>query len=128
MCRDVFCTQDFTVAPGKIEKVGAGIKTYLPQGRGVKMYARSSLPSKMHLMLANAVAIIDSDYRGEYLMQFYNFTDETVMIEKGSRVAQIEIFESYPFVSQGQIPSLEMLVDADLYHHFEEKYPTERGT
>lgn len=127
VCRDVFCTQDFTVEPGKIQRVGSGIKTYLPQGRGVKMYARSSLPSKMHLMLANAVAIIDSDYRGEYLIQFYNFTDEVVTIEKGTRVAQIEIFESYPFSSQGKIPTLEMIVDEELYNHFDEKFSTERG-
>ena len=91
------------------------------------MYARSSLPSKMHLMLANAVAIIDSDYRGEYLMQFYNFTDEVVTIEKGTRVAQIEIFESYPFSSHGEIPPLEMIVDEELYNHFDEKFSTARG-
>jgi len=35
----------------------------------------------MHLMLANAVAIIDSDYRGEYLIQVYNFTDQEIFLE-----------------------------------------------
>ncbi|MBO4203727.1 hypothetical protein J5893_02745 [bacterium] len=46
------------------------------------MYARSSLPSKIGLMLANGVAVIDSDYRGEYLLQLYNFTAQTVKIQK----------------------------------------------
>lgn len=39
----------------------------------------------------------------------------------------MEIFESYPFASQGEIPSLEMFSDEDLFNHFEERYPTERG-
>ena len=128
LCRDLFCTENLKVNPWEIVKIRAGIKTSFPQGRGAKIYARSSLPSKMHLMLANAVAIIDSDYRGEYLIQVYNFTDQEVFLEAWTRIAQMEIFESYPFASQGEIPSLEMFSDEGLFNHFEEKYPTERGT
>lgn len=128
LCRDLFCTEDLTIHPWEIVKIGAGIKTSFPQGRGAKLYARSSLPSKMHLMLANAVAIIDSDYRGEYLIQVYNFTDQEVFLEAWTRIAQMEIFEGYPFSSHGEIPSLEMIADEELFNHFEERYPTERGT
>ena len=56
------------------------------------MYARSSLPTKMHLMVANNVAVFDSDFRGEYLMQFYNYTDNVVEIPAFTRLMQIEFF------------------------------------
>jgi dUTPase len=56
------------------------------------MYARSSLPTKAHLMLANSVAVFDADFRGEYLMQLYNYTAETVEIPAYTRLAQLEFF------------------------------------
>jgi dUTPase len=56
------------------------------------MYARSSLPTKMGLMLANAVAIFDSDFRGEYLMQLYNYTSQVQDIPAFTRLAQLEFF------------------------------------
>ncbi|MDR2540590.1 MAG: hypothetical protein LBD11_02110 [Candidatus Peribacteria bacterium] len=68
------------------------MKTFLPQGRGSKLYARSSLPTKTGLMVANNVAIFDSDYRGEYLMQLYNYTSETVEIPAFTRLTQLEFF------------------------------------
>jgi dUTPase len=91
----VVCKEAFTVHPGTISKVGTGIKTFLPQGRGTKMYARSSLPTKTGLMLANSVAIFDSDFRGEYLMQLYNYTSEKVTIPAFTRLAQLEFFPYY---------------------------------
>jgi dUTPase len=46
----------------------------------------------MGLMLANAVAIFDSDFRGEYLMQLYNYTSQVVEIPALTRLAQLEFF------------------------------------
>ncbi|MDR0651521.1 MAG: hypothetical protein LBG59_09300 [Candidatus Peribacteria bacterium] len=56
------------------------------------MYARSSLPTKMGVMLANNVAIFDSDFRGEYLMQLYNYTSQVQEIPAFTRLVQIEFF------------------------------------
>lgn len=41
-------------------------------------------------MLANSTALFDSDYRGEYLMQLYNFTDKTIEIPQYTRLCQLE--------------------------------------
>lgn len=41
-------------------------------------------------MLANSVGIVDADYRGEYLMQLYNFTDKVIEIPQYTRLCQIE--------------------------------------
>jgi dUTPase len=55
-----------------------------------KIYARSSLPCKTGLMLWNSVALIDSDYRWEYFMQIYNYTNKAISIEKYTRLCQLE--------------------------------------
>ena len=102
----------------------------MPQGRGAKVYARSSLPTKTGLMVANNVAIFDSDFRGEYLMQLYNYTSETVKISAYTRLAQMEFFpylrDSGKFGTE-EIPALEFLVDLALYEHFVETFKSERG-
>jgi len=54
----------------------------MPLGWQCRVYARSSLPVKNGLMLANSVAIFDANFRGEYIMQFYNFTSETIRFER----------------------------------------------
>ena len=42
-------------------------------------------------MLANTVGVIDSDYRGEIMVFFYNYGDKPQTIKKGDRLAQIVI-------------------------------------
>ena len=52
---------------------------------------RSSTPRKLGLMMAQGVGIVDNDYCGEedeLKIQVYNFTDEIVNVERGSRIAQ----------------------------------------
>lgn len=53
--------------------------------------ARSSTPKKKGLLMPHGMGIIDQDYCGpkdENLLQYYNFTDEPVTIEKGERCGQ----------------------------------------
>lgn len=95
MCRDIKTREKVTLQPGEIKLIKSGIKTYIPTGRCCKMYARSSLPIKNGLMLGNHVGIIDSDYRGEYLMQMYNFTDKEVSIDAYTRLCQLEFCPHY---------------------------------
>jgi hypothetical protein len=94
------------------------------------MYARSSLPTKAQLMIANSVAVFDADFRGEYLMQVYNYTNTIVQHPAYTRLAQLELF---PYLRDGgkfgtgEIPELEFVVDPVLYEHFAEHFPSERG-
>lgn len=123
MCWDVRCSEDFVVESRKIKLTWTGIKTYLPDGFWVRMYARSSLPTKMGLMMANGVAVIDSDYRWEYKLQFYNWTDDEVKIQRWTRLTQIEFFNN----NGEKIPKIEFMVDEELYRDFESKFSSERG-
>ena len=81
-------------------------------------------------MVANAVAVFDSDFRGEYLMQLYNYTSSPITIPAYTRLMQLEFFpylrDSQKFGS-GDIPSLELTTDPELYAQFEQKFPSERG-
>jgi dUTP pyrophosphatase len=52
------------------------------------LYARSSV-SKLGIILANSVGIIDSGYRGSLMAAFYNTSEEPVKIMEGDRIVQI---------------------------------------
>jgi dUTPase len=81
-------------------------------------------------MIANAVAIFDADFRGEYIMQFYNYTSEPVEVPAYTRLEQLEFFPYLWGESQFgtvEIPKIEMQVNPDLYQRFAEVFPSERG-
>lgn len=130
MCRDIKAAEAFTLQPWEVKLIKSWIKTFIPTGRCCKMYARSSLPLKNGLMLANNTGIIDSDYRGEYLMQIYNFTTKAIHIEKYTRLCQLEFCPHHRNTNTfwtEKTPSLEMKVDAEIFEHFDEHFPSERG-
>jgi len=61
---------------------------------------RSSNPGKRHLVLANGIGVIDSDYYGnpdndgEFLYAYYNTGDEDVIIKKGEVIGQV-VFQKF---------------------------------
>lgn len=80
-------------------------------------------------MLANSVGIIDSDYRGEYLMQLFNYTKEAITIEQGTRICQIEFCPHCRGNQQfgtKEIPDIEMQINPTLWEKFEEAFSSER--
>lgn len=130
MCRDIKVAESFSIGAGEVKLVKSGIKTVIPHGRACKIYARSSLPIKNGLMLANSVAIIDADYRGEYLMQLYNFTNHTIKIPQYTRLCQIEFCPHYwgeNNFGTAEVPTVEMKVDSQLFATFDAVFSTERG-
>ena len=131
MCWDIKTDETFTLQPGEVKLVKSWIKTFIPTGWCAKMYARSSLPLKNGLLLANSVWLIDSDYRGEYLMQLYNFTHNPVTIQQYTRLCQLEFAPHYWWVAQygtAEIPQVEIKVDEQLFDTFDQVYSSERWT
>lgn len=62
----------------------------VPAGYVLIIAARSGLP-KRGLMVANSIGVIDQDYHGvkdEIGIWVYNFTDESVTVKRGERIAQ----------------------------------------
>lgn len=74
---------------------GTGISIEIPKGYVGLVFPRSSI-SKTGLMLSNAVAVIDSSYRGEIKLR-YKYISGTASYEVGDRVAQLIILP-YPIV------------------------------
>lgn len=129
VCFDLHIAQDIVVQPHTVAVVGTGVKFALPMGRHTKIYARSSLP-KYWLMLANSVAVMDADYRWEYMLQFYNFTNSPITHKAGDRLAQFEILpyllhEARQFGTK-DIPNIETIVDQNVYDDFANRFPTDR--
>lgn len=79
------------IAPGETAFVPTGLSMALPEGYVGLVYARSGLACKRGLAPANKVGVIDSDYRGEFIVALHNHGAEAQTISPGDRIAQLVI-------------------------------------
>jgi len=80
-----------TVEPGQTVFVPTGLSMALPVGYVGLIYARSGLACKQGLAPANKVGVIDSDYRGEYIVALHNHGTAARTVAHGERIAQLVI-------------------------------------
>lgn len=80
-----------TVEPGKTVFLPTGLSMALPKGYVGLVYARSGLACKQGLAPANKVGVIDSDYRGEFMIALHNHSTEARVVEHGDRIAQLVV-------------------------------------
>lgn len=90
---DLYCksNENITIKPKETVKIHTGLYIEIPEGYFGAVYPRSSTGVKKNLMLANTVGIIDSDYRGELMVFFYNYGDCDQVVKNGDRLAQLVI-------------------------------------
>lgn len=102
---DLYADIDYNlfIPSGETVFVGTGVAMEIPDGYVGLVFARSGIACKRGLGLANAVAVIDSDYRGEIKVALKNYDNynasETTKedyinkhtITPGERIAQIVI-------------------------------------
>ena len=81
--------EDVTILPGETKKIPTGLAMEIPVGYAGLIYARSSLGTKRGLAPANKVGVVDSDYRGEFMIFLHNHGAEPQTIQHGDRVAQL---------------------------------------
>lgn len=79
------------IMPGKSVFVPTGVSMEIPEGFAGLIYARSGLACRRGLAPANKVGVIDSDYRGEFIVVLHNHGDEPQIIQHGERIAQLLI-------------------------------------
>lgn len=79
------------IEPHTTVKIGTGITAALPDGYFAACFARSGLASRQGLRPANCVGVVDSDYRGEYIVALYNDSDESRTVVDGDRIAQLVV-------------------------------------
>ena len=83
--------QDVTIAPGETVFVPTGLAMELPRGYAGLIYARSGLACKRGLAPANKVGVVDSDYRGEFIVALHNHGTQAQTISTGERIAQLVV-------------------------------------
>lgn len=79
------------IAPGKTAFVPTGLAMELPRGYVGLVYARSGLACKRDLAPANKVGVIDSDYRGEFMVALHNHGEQSQTVSQGERIAQLVV-------------------------------------
>ena len=91
------CTnRPIIIAPHQTIKINTGVSIELPHGYFGGIFARSGLATNQGLRLANCVAVIDEDYRGEWIVPLHNDTDNPQTINPMERIAQLVVI---PYLS-----------------------------
>ena len=101
--------QDVTIAPGESVFIPTGLSMELPKGCAGLIYARSGLACKRGLAPANKVGVVDSDYRGEFMIVLHNHGAVAQTVSHGERIAQLVIT---PVFTPG-FAEVEELTDTD---------------
>lgn len=84
-----------TILPGESVFIPTGLAMEIPKGYAGLAYARSGLACKRGLAPANKVGVIDSDYRGEFMIVLHNHGSHPQTVVHGERIAQLVITPVY---------------------------------
>lgn len=82
---------DVIIRPGESAFVPTGLAMEIPQNCAGLIYARSGLACKRGLAPANKVGVVDSDYRGEFMVVLHNHGEQEQTVCHGERIAQLVI-------------------------------------
>ncbi len=88
---DLVCRESVAIKPRTLGLVPANVIVETPPGYMLMVTLRSSTPRKRGLLIPHGVGVIDQDYCGEddeVKIQIYNFSEQTVTIQRGDRIAQ----------------------------------------
>ncbi len=78
-----------TIQPGQTAFIPTGLAMMLPDGHVGLVCARSGLACKSGIAPANKVGVIDSDYRGEFIVALHNHSQSPYTVNHGDRIAQL---------------------------------------
>ena len=84
-------SEPVTIQPGESVFIPTGLAMELPRGYAGLIYARSGLACKRGLAPANKVGVVDSDYRGEFMIVLHNHGTQSQTVQHGERIAQLVI-------------------------------------
>ena len=90
---DLYAYTEAPLEPCETFKYKTGIALEIPEDRVGLIFPRSGLSTKFGIRLSNCVGVIDSDYRGEIIVALHNDGDESYMINRGDRIAQLMIVD-----------------------------------
>lgn len=79
------------IAPGEVRMLRTGVAVALPAGTVGLVFGRSGLGVRHGIVPANAVGVIDADYRGELMVGLRNQGSTPYMVQPGERIAQLVV-------------------------------------
>ena len=91
LCADI--PGDASLVPGEIRLIPTGISVTIPAGYEGQVRPRSGLALKHGITLVNTPGTIDSDYRGVVSLPIINLGQETFVVKRGMRLAQLVLQE-----------------------------------
>lgn len=97
---DIESAVNVVITPGETKLIPTGLKAYMCENEWLGIYIRSSIAVKHGIVLANNVAVIDSDYynnpdnEGHIMIALMNTSEMPYTVKKGDRIAQ-GIFHQY---------------------------------
>lgn len=71
--------------------VPTGIAVAIPEGHAGLVAPRSGLAARHGISVVNGPGVVDAGYRGELKVILINHGDETVLLGRGDRVAQLVV-------------------------------------
>jgi len=86
---DLRADQGATLQPGGRALVPTGLRIAVPPGFEAQVRPRSGLALRDGVTCLNTPGTIDSDFRGEVGVILVNLGQETVVIARGDRIAQL---------------------------------------
>jgi dUTP pyrophosphatase len=108
---DLCSRVDMEIKAKEITYIPMNVAIKIPDGYFILLAARSST-HKMGLMPINGIGVIDRDYCGdndEYNFLVQNFTDNTVKVERGTRLCQLLLIkcENFEFTEVEHLDSVD---------------------
>ena len=97
------------IEPGKTSIIPTGISVSIPKNFEIQIRSRSGLAAKNQISVLNSPGTIDADYRGELKVILINLSNETFVVERGARIAQMVLC---PIV-KARFKEVESLDDTD---------------
>ncbi len=79
------------IEKGEHALVPTGLFPEVPAGYEIQVRPRSGLAYKKGITVLNTPGTVDSDYRGEIMVNLVNLGSETFVVEDGDRIAQIVV-------------------------------------
>jgi dUTP pyrophosphatase len=79
------------LAPGEHAMIPTGLAIALPADHEAQVRPRSGLAAKHGVTVLNSPGTVDADYRGEICVLLINHGDETFLVQRGERIAQMVI-------------------------------------
>jgi len=93
---DLVAAQQQVFFPGEMYRIPTGVTLQMPNGFEAQVRPRSGLSMK-GMIIVNAPGTVDADYRYEIEVALMNATDQSYVIERGDRIAQL-VFQRLPSI------------------------------